>query len=255
VARERLSKVARLACPSCGRTREVPEDRIPARTFAQRCPGCGTRFEVDGELLRALATAPGAGDPEAPAEPPREEDRERGRRLPAPSGGAAAALAAGTAFLLWSQATRGLVASVIDGANLLFHEAGHPVFGLLGSRFLMFLGGTLGQLAFPVAAAVVFASRRQTASFAAAVVWIGLNLVNVGRYAADAELRVLPLLAADEDAHDWWNLLGMMGLRHHATLIGGAIAAAGWAAQVAAPAWVAWRWLSERGSGAPPAGG
>jgi hypothetical protein len=80
-----------------------------------------------------------------------------------------------------------------------------------------------------------------------------VNLVNVGRYAADAELRLLPLLAADEDAHDWWNLLGMMGLRHHAALIGGAIAAAGWAAQVAAPAWVAWRWFSARGSGAPPA--
>jgi hypothetical protein len=231
----------------------VPEDRIPARTFAQRCPGCGTRFEVDGELLRALGGATGpAGAADLP-DPPPEQDGERERRLPVPTGGAAAALAAGTALLLWSQASRGVVASVIDGANLLFHEAGHPVFGLLGSRFLMFLGGTLGQLAFPVAAAIVFASRRQTASFAAAVVWIGVNLVNVGRYAADAELRLLPLLAADEDAHDWWNLLGMMGLRHHAALIGGAIAAAGWAAQVAAPAWVAWRWFSARGSGAPPA--
>ena len=175
--------------------------------------------------------------------------------FPPPSGAAVAALLAGVALLLRSERTHGFLAAAIHGADLVFHEAGHPIFGILGSRFLMFLGGTLGQLAFPVAAAVVFASRRQTASFGAAVVWIGLNLVNVGRYAADAELRVLPLLAADEDAHDWWNLLGMMGLRHHATLIGGAIAAAGWAAQVAAPAWVAWRWLSERGSGAPPAGG
>jgi hypothetical protein len=247
--------VARLACPSCGRAREVPEDRIPARTFVQRCPGCGTRFDVDGELLRALGGSP---VPPAAAHPdPRPEGL-----FPAPAGGAAAALAAGTVLLLWSQASGGLLASVIDGANLLFHEAGHPVFGLLGSRFLMFLGGTLGQLAFPVTAAAVFASRRQPASFAAAVVWIGMNLVNVGRYAADAQARVLPLLAADADAHDWWNLLGMMNLRHHATLVGGTIAGAGWAAQIAAPAWVAWRWLGARrralslpGSGEPPAGG
>ncbi|HSN92999.1 MAG TPA: zinc-ribbon domain-containing protein [Anaeromyxobacteraceae bacterium] len=247
--------MARLACPSCGRAREVPEDRIPARTFAQRCPGCGTRFEADGALLRTLANAPvppGAADP---PDPSAEADGARGSRFPAPTGGAAAALAAGTVLLLWSQLTHGLLASVIDGASLLFHEAGHPIFGLFGSRFLMFLGGTLGQLAFPVTAAIVFSSRRQTASFAAAVVWIGVNLVHVGRYAADAEARVLPLLAADEDAHDWWNLLGMMNLRHRATLVGGAIAAAGWAAQVLAPAWAAWRWFSARGSGALRAGG
>lgn len=259
--------MARLACPSCGRAREVPDERIPARTFAQRCPGCGTRFEVDGELLRALGgaspAAPGPAGPSDPGGPDRDPDLlgERERWFPAPRGAAAAALAAGTALLLWSQATRGFLAAVIDGANLLFHEAGHPIFGLFGSRFLLYLGGTIGQLAFPAVAAAVFAQRRQPASFAAALVWIGVNLVNVGRYAADAEARVLPLLAADESEHDWWNLLGMMGLRHRATLIGGAIAAAGWAAQVAAPAWVGWRWLAARraavtasGSGGPPAG-
>jgi hypothetical protein len=257
--------VVRLACPSCGRAREIPPERIPARTFAQRCPGCGTGFEVDGEILRALGGAPpDAADRAGPADlpdPPPEPEEARERWFPAPSGGAAAALAAAAALLLWSQATRGLLAAVIDGANLLFHEAGHPVLGLLGSRFLLYLGGTLGQLAFPVAAAVAFARRRQPASFAAALVWIGVNLVNVGRYAADAEARVLPLLATDESEHDWWNLLGMLGVRHRAAGIGGAIAAAGWATQVAAPAWVAWRWLAARraaltgsGSGGPPAG-
>ncbi len=32
---------------------------------------------------------------------------------------------------------------LLDGANLLFHEAGHPVFGILGPTMGLY-GGTLG---------------------------------------------------------------------------------------------------------------
>ena len=42
---------------------------------------------------------------------------------------------------------------------------------------------------------------------------------------------------ADADAHDWWNMLGMLGLRAHASAIGGTISAVGWGLQAAAPAW------------------
>jgi hypothetical protein len=166
--------------------------------------------------------------------------------FPPPSGPAVLALVAGTALLARSGLQHGFLAAVVDGFDLVVHEAGHPVLGLLGSRFLMFLGGTLAQLALPVAAAVAFAARRQPASFAAAVVWVGINLVNVGRYAADAEARVLPLLAADADSHDWWNMLGMLGIRGHATALGGAIAAAGWALQALAPGWSLARWVAAR---------
>ncbi len=165
-----------------------------------------------------------------------------------------AALAAGTALLLWSEATRGVLAAIVDGADLVFHEAGHPIFGLLGWRFLAILGGTLGQLAFPVAAAVTFARRGRAVPFAAALVWAGLNLVNVGRYAADGEARVLPLLAPDLDSHDWWNMLGMLGVREHAPAIGGAIENAGWALQALAPAWAARRWLHARVAASPEVG-
>lgn len=166
--------------------------------------------------------------------------------FPPPSGPAALAVVAGAALLARSGLTHGLLAAVVDGFDLVVHEAGHPILGLLGSRFLMFLGGTLAQLALPVAAAVSFGARRQPGAFAAAVVWLGFNLVNVGRYAADGQARALPLLAADADAHDWWNMLGMLGIREHATAIGGAISAGGWALQALAPAWVTARWLSAR---------
>ncbi len=167
----------------------------------------------------------------------------------APSGAAVAALAAGTALLLWSELTNGFLARIVDGADLLFHEAGHPIFGVFGWRFLTYLGGTLGQLAFPAVAAAIFALRRRPVSLGAAIVWIGLNLVNIGRYAADGQARLLPILAADASEHDWWNLLGMLHVRPHAPAIGGVIMAAGWLAQVIAPAWTASIWYRGRGRG------
>ena len=40
----------------------------------------------------------------------------------------------------------------LDGINLLFHEAGHVFFGFMGQT-VHFLGGTFGQLFFPIACA------------------------------------------------------------------------------------------------------
>jgi hypothetical protein len=166
--------------------------------------------------------------------------------LPAPSAWEAGGCAALAVLLAWSALSAGRLAAVVSGADLVFHEAGHPIFGLVGSRFLMYLGGTLAQLAFPVAAAVAFARNRRTAAFAVAVVWLGFNLVEVGRYVADARDRLLPLLAADEDEHDWWNLLGMLGLRERSRGIGLLVSATGWALWAGAPAWLGWRWLRGR---------
>lgn len=173
--------------------------------------------------------------------------------LPPPTGRAALALVAGAALLARSEVTHGLLAAVVDGFDLVVHEAGHPVLGLLGSRFLMFLGGTLFQLALPAVAAAAFWRQGQPASFAAALVWLGVSLVNVGTYAADGEARLLPLLAADADGHDWWNMLGMLGLRREAPIIGGAIRVAGWALQASAPAWLVAGWLRRRLGESPAA--
>ncbi|HEX9241223.1 MAG TPA: hypothetical protein VF875_02150 [Anaeromyxobacter sp.] len=166
--------------------------------------------------------------------------------LPAPGGWEAAAVLLLAAALAWSHATHGALAAIVSGADLVFHEAGHPILGILGSRFLMYLGGTIGQLAFPAAAAIAFARTRRTAAFAVALVWAGFNLVNVGTYAADAMDRALPLLAPDLDSHDWWNLLGMLGVRERCRGIGGTIAAAGWALWAGAPVWCAWSSLRAR---------
>ena len=103
-------------------------------------------------------------------------------------------------------------------------------------------------------AAAVFLRRREPAAFAAMVVWLGVNLVDIGTYAADGAARALPLLAVDADSHDWWNMLGMLGLRHRAPAIGKVIQAAGWALQAAAPLWLLARWLQRRLGEAEEAG-
>src|SRR5271167_3383178 len=64
--------------------------------------------------------------------------------------------------------------AVLDYANLLFHEAGHPAVGLLSQRLEVY-GGTLGQLTFPVVLAVSFWRKGQAVSFAASVIWFFEN--------------------------------------------------------------------------------
>jgi hypothetical protein len=238
----------RIACPSCGHSRTFPADRAP-ELLPHHCPRCGTDLVVDG-LLADAAPAPPVPVELPPLTPAPSDSPGLLALVPVPAPWEAVALALFAAVLAWSWSTRGFMAAALSGADLVFHEAGHPIFGLFGSRFLMFLGGTLAQLAFPVAAAVGFARTRRAGALGVALVWIGFNLVEIGTYAADASDRILPLLAVDEDSHDWWNMLGMLGVREHCRGIGGAIRGAGWLLWVGAPALAAW--LAVRKWGARP---
>ena len=230
-----------ISCPACGLARTFED----ARTLPHHCPRCGTDLVADGLLVEAEPSPDGPGFP-SDAAPTAAPEGEAGSFFPAPGGAEAIGVALFAALLAWSSLTRGFFAAAVAGADLVFHEAGHPIFGLLGLRFLTFLGGTLAQLAFPVAAAVGFARVRRAAPFAVAVIWIGFNLVDIGTYAADASARVLPLLAPDEDSHDWWNMLGMLGVREHCRGIGGTIQALGWLLWIGGPTWALWRWFAER---------
>jgi hypothetical protein len=60
---------------------------------------------------------------------------------------------------------------IIDHANLLFHEAGHVIFGIFGSTLGLY-GGTLGQLVFPIVTALIFLRERAVASFAVCLLWL-----------------------------------------------------------------------------------
>jgi hypothetical protein len=96
----------------------------------------------------------------------------------------------------------------LDGVNLAFHEAGH-LFLSFGGQTLHVLGGTLGQLFFPVACALHFLRSERPFEATLMGVWGAESLMNVARYLGDAQAQALPLVAGD--IHDWHWLLAHFG--------------------------------------------
>jgi hypothetical protein len=129
---------------------------------------------------------------------------------------------------------------IVDSFNLALHEAGHPLFGLLSNR-LMVYGGTIMQLLFPLAIALSFLRRRDVAGTAVGVAWLGQNLLNVARYLGDARSQVLPLAGGGE--HDWGEILGRWGWLRRDHAIARGVGAVGWLLLVAAISLLLWAWL------------
>ena len=133
---------------------------------------------------------------------------------------------------------------LIDHANLLFHEAGHPIVGILSERLEPY-GGTVGQLVFPVALAVSFWRKGQPLPFAAAAIWFFENFLNIARYMADSRALKLPLIGGGE--HDWNQIFFRWDVLPYDTRIAGVVAAVGWIGMASTCAWVAWRAWRDRG--------
>ena len=131
---------------------------------------------------------------------------------------------------------------ILDDANLAFHEAGHPLFGLFSNR-LMVYGGTLGQLVFPIVVMISFWARREAVSFALAAVWLCENLWNIARYMADARTQELPLVGGGE--HDWAEIFSRWGALNQDTSIAGVVRLIGWIGVLATYGWLIWRWYRE----------
>jgi hypothetical protein len=97
----------------------------------------------------------------------------------------------------------------LDRANLAFHEAGHLFLAPFG-RTLHLLGGTLFQLAVPLAVMIHFLRRERPFAAATAAWWLGENLLNVAVYMADARELRLELVGGGE--HDWNSLFYQFSL-------------------------------------------
>jgi hypothetical protein len=124
------------------------------------------------------------------------------------------------------EGNQGLI-QFLHGVNLIFHEAGHILFMPFG-RFMTILGGSLNQILIPTIISGYFFFKRQKYSGAITLFWVGENFWDVSVYASDGRDAVLPLLGGgDTDSHDWLNLLSMMGITHHAQLVGSLIYAVG----------------------------
>ena len=109
---------------------------------------------------------------------------------------------------------------VLDHANLLFHEAGHPIVGLFSARLEPY-GGTLGQLVFPFVVAVNCWRTGQSFGLAAAGIWFFENWFNIARYMADARRLELPLVGGGD--HDWNTIFARWGLLQQDTRIAWAV--------------------------------
>ncbi|MBM3694815.1 MAG: hypothetical protein FJW79_02620 [Actinobacteria bacterium] len=95
---------------------------------------------------------------------------------------------------------------VLDLFDLGMHELGHLLTALLPAG-VMFLAGSVAQVAVPLALAAYFGFRRsEMASAGFCLAWAGTSARDVAVYVADAPVQALPLIGGG--THDWAYLLG-----------------------------------------------
>ena len=121
----------------------------------------------------------------------------------------------GWSFITTSLETNYTGESFLHLINLPFHEAGHLLFMPFG-RFMMFLGGSLGQILMPIVCLVAFLVKtRDPFGASVALWWTAENFMDVAPYINDARTLDLLLLGGvtgkEMDGHDWENILGMLG--------------------------------------------
>jgi len=147
------------------------------------------------------------------------------------------AAASGAFLLLVFRSEPGFI-PVLDHANLLFHEAGHPIVGIF-SRRLEPYGGTIGQLVFPVVLMVACWRKGQPMGVAAMAIWLFENLLNIARYVADARTMELPLVGGGD--HDWNTILFRWNALDFDTTVARGFRMVAWAGMGVSFLWVAWR--------------
>lgn len=121
----------------------------------------------------------------------------------------------GVKFIVTPLETNYTGESFLHLINLPFHEAGHLLFSPFG-RFLMILGGSLGQVLMPLVCLGTFLLKtRDPFGGSVALWWTAESLMDVAPYINDARAMDLILLGGvtgkETDGHDWNNLLTMLG--------------------------------------------
>lgn len=111
---------------------------------------------------------------------------------------------------------------LIDGVNLVIHEAGHIVFSPLG-EFMMIAGGSLFQVIMPALFVGYFWYHGKFYSAALVLFWVGQSILNVSVYAGDSIALELPLLGGQDSLHDWNYLLTSMNMLPATAKVAGAL--------------------------------
>ena len=231
-------------CPKCGQ-RGLPADQsLPAA-----CPTCGV-------ILAKVAPARVASVPHRGAQLSDAQDRpawvewllQVPERVDPLRWGLRLALVLGLALWGWvlvrlDYREGGMGTSFLHGPLLVFHEAGHVLFGPFG-KWIMVLGGTLAQLLLPALIVLAFLWKNRDPFGAAVGLWLlGASLLDVAPYMYDALEPQLTLLGGgvgEEGGHDWIYLFESMGLLQRAPLIGALTHKLGALVILLALAWAAW---------------
>jgi hypothetical protein len=128
---------------------------------------------------------------------------------------------------------------IIDGANLIFHEAGHAIFSFFGPHWVEIAGGSVFQTLLPFSLALIAWRQERPLTVALLLLWTGQTLINTSVYAGDALKQQLPLIA-DNAIHDWNHLLWHFGLLKHTALIASLIRGWGWLTMLLGLAYGLW---------------
>jgi hypothetical protein len=116
------------------------------------------------------------------------------------------------AWAEWRRLRDPLYADWFAGITLGIHELGHLALFWAGS-FLSISGGSLFQVAAPIAAGWILARQRDWFGITVAGAWLASSLHGLAAYVGDARARELPLVGLFPDpVHDWEWILGRLGI-------------------------------------------
>ncbi len=235
-------------CPKCGHERAAGE-----AGSADVCSACGLIFSkyLKSRLAPALPVA-------VPVEPAGSEPGLVARakalalhipeEVPSLHWHARAALLAvlvvyGIRLALMDIPSWELSSSLLHAPMVPIHEFGHVLFAPFG-EFLHLLGGSLFQAALPLIFGGVFLVKNRDPFAAAAMLWwSAVAVLDIGPYIYDAQVPQHILLTGrtgDTGAHDFIDVLGILGLLNKGQTIGYVVHRLGVAMMLASFAWAAW---------------
>lgn len=164
---------------------------------------------------------------------------------------ARAVLLAGIAFYAWRFFRIGMReltdlngAFMLHSVHLVFHEAGHVIFGFFGNEFMTVLGGSLLQVLMPFIWFVAALTWGKDAFAGALCLWLmGHSLVDVAPYINDARSLQMTLIGGvtgrEVEGHDWEFILTDLKLLHRDVFIARDVLAAGRWVMAIGLAWAA----------------